>query len=181
MSLISSLKKVVRNFFYKKNSPELLLNYVHKNRGLLWENIETFRNQLSKIDGAVEHSTDEMQESFPVIHDLKDGLYTREIFMPKGSLVVSFIHKQNHPSFFLEGEMSILTDAGEVKKIKAPMKVMTETGTQRVAYMHEDCVWICVYKTDKKTIEEAEKDVYTQDYKDLPPHIILNKGLICQE
>jgi hypothetical protein len=181
MSLISSLKKVVRNFFYKKNSPELLLNYVHKNRGLLWENIETFRNQLSKIDGAVEHNTDEMQESFPVIHDLKDGLYTREIFMPKGSLVVSFIHKQNHPSFFLEGEMSILTDAGEVKKIKAPMKVMTETGTQRVAYMHEDCKWVCVYRTDQTEIKEAQKDVYTLNYKDLPELVINKKKLLCQD
>lgn len=100
MNLINSLKKVVRKIFTEKDSPELLLNYVHTNRGLLWENIETFRNQLSQVEGAVEHSTDAMDEVFPVKHDLKDGLYTREIFMPKGSLVVSFIHKQNHPSFF---------------------------------------------------------------------------------
>lgn len=181
MNLINSLKKVVRKFFTKKDSPELLLNYVHMNRGLLWENIETFRNQLSQVDGAVEHSTDAMDEVFPVKHDLKDGLYTREIFMPKGSLVVSFIHKQNHPSFFLEGEMSILTDAGEVKKIKAPMKVMTEIGTQRVAYMHEDCKWVCVYRTDKTEIKEAQKDVYTLNYKDLPQLVINKKKLLCQD
>ncbi len=181
MNLINSFKKVVRKFFTKKNSTELLLNHIHKNRGLLWENIETFKNQLSKIEGAVKHSTDEMQEFFPVTHDLKDGLYTREIFMPKGSLVVSFIHKQNHPSFFLEGEMSILTDAGEVKKIKAPMKVMTETGTQRVAYMHEDCKWVCVYRTDKTEIKEAQKDVYTLNYKDLPELVINKKKLLCQD
>ena len=168
----------MRKIFTKKDSPELLLNYVHTNRGLLWENIETFRNQLSQVDGAVEHSTDEMQEAFPVTHDLKDGLYTRELFMPKGSLVVSFIHKQNHPSFFLEGEMSILTDAGEVKKIKAPMKVMTEIGTQRVAYMHKDCRWACVYRTDKKNIKDAEQDVYTLDYKVLPDAVINKQKLL---
>ena len=61
------------------------------------------------------------------------------------------------------------------------MKVMTEIGTQRVAYMHEDCVWVCVYRTDKETIEEAEKDVYTEDYKELPSYVILNKKLLCQE
>ena len=101
--------------------------------------------------------------------------------MPKGSLVISFIHKQNHPSFFLSGEMSILKDTGEVERIKAPMKVMTEIGTQRVAYMHEDCVWVCVYKTDKETVEEAEKDIYTEDYNELPEYVILNKRLLCQE
>jgi len=173
--------KLLNLFKKKKESPENILKTVHQNRGLLWANIRIFKEQLMSIEGSVSVGSKEMQEIFPLKHDLKDGLYTREILMPKGSLVVSFIHKQNHPSFFLSGEMSVLSDTGEVKRIKAPMKVMTEIGTQRVAYMHEDCVWVCVYRTDKETIEEAEKDVYTQDYNDLPPHIILNKGLICQE
>jgi len=174
MGLLNLFKK-------KKENPEDILQKVHNDRGLLWANIKVFKEQILSLNGSVEAGTKEMNEMFPLKHNLQDGLYTREILMPKGSLVVSFIHKQNHPSFFMSGEMSILLDTGEVKKIKAPMKVMTEIGTQRVAYMHEDCIWICVYKTDKKTIEEAEKDVYTQDYKDLPPHVILNKGLICQE
>tara|TARA_R110000803_G_scaffold21209_6_gene53608 strand:+ start:4336 stop:4860 length:525 start_codon:yes stop_codon:yes gene_type:complete len=168
-------------FKKKKENPEHILKNVHKNRGLIWANIRMFKESLLEIDNCVVAGTKEMNEMFPVKHHLEDGLYTREVFMPKDSLVVSFIHKQNHPSFFLSGEMSVLFDTGEVKKFKAPMKVMTEIGTQRVAYMHEDCVWVCVYKTDKKTIEEAEKDVYTEDYNELPPHIILNKGLIWQE
>lgn len=75
--------------------------------------------------------------------------------------------------------MSILTDTGEVERIKAPMKVMTELGTQRVAYMHSDVTWVCVYKTDAKTIEEAEKEVYTTDFRKLPSSII--KKQLCQE
>lgn len=47
--------------------------------------------------------------------------------------------------------------------------------------MHEDCVWVCVYGTDKKTVEEAEKDIYTENYMDLPEHIILNKQLQWQD
>ena len=174
MGLLNLFKK-------KKENPEDILQKVHNDRGLLWANIKVFKEQILSLNESVEAGTKEMNEMFPLKHNLQDGLYTREILMPKGSLVVSFIHKQNHPSFFMSGEMSVLLDTGEVKKIKAPMKVMTEIGTQRVAYMHEDCVWICVYKTNKKTVEEAEKDVYTQDYKDLPPHIILNKGLIWQD
>ena len=164
-----------------RSSPEDLLTHVHKTRGVIWEEIKLFSEQLSEITGAVVHHTPEMEETFPLQHHLKDGLYTREVFMPKGALVVSFIHKQNHPSFFMSGEMSILLDTGEVKRIKAPMKVMTEVGTQRVAYMHEDCTWVCVYKTDAATIEEAEKEVYTTDYRELPEHIILNQLLLCQD
>jgi hypothetical protein len=61
------------------------------------------------------------------------------------------------------------------------MVVQTEIGTQRVAYMHEDCVWTCVYKTNKKTIKAAEKEVYTENYLDLPKSIIQNKKLLCQD
>jgi|TARA_R110000803_G_scaffold44879_2_gene94794 hypothetical protein len=162
-------------------SPVDLLSHVHQNRGFIWEEIDTFSKQISSMEGAAIHHTQEMEESFPLTHHLDNGLYTREVFMPKGSLVVSFIHKQNHPSFFMSGEMSILLDTGEVKRIKAPMKVMTEIGTQRVAYMHEDCTWTCVYRTDATTIEEAEAEVYTVDFRELPEHIILNKLLLCQD
>jgi len=160
---------------------EDVLKYVHQNRGILWERIAAFKKQLGTLETAVQHGTEGMAELMPLKHDFSDGLYTREIFMPKGAVVVSFIHKQNHPSFFLSGEMSVLNDKGEINRIKAPMKVMTEIGTQRVAYMHEDCVWVCVYRTDKETIEEAEKDIYTEDYKELPEYVILNKKLLCQE
>ena len=168
-------------FKRKKESPEDLLKLVNENRGLLWEAISDFKETLQSVNGAVGHHTDEMQEIFPVKHHLRDGLYTREVFMPKGSLVVSYIHLTNHPSFFMSGEMSILLDDGAVKRIKAPMVVQTEVGTQRVAYMHEDCVWNCVYRVNAKTIERAEQEVYTEDYLDLPQHVILNKKLLCQD
>ena len=168
-------------FRKRKNKPENILEYVHQNRGLLWENINTFKENVLVHNGSVKHHTPEMEKLMPVTHHLKDGLYTREIFMPKGTLVVSFIHKQNQPSFFLKGEMSVLLDTGEVKRIKAPMKVMTEIGTQRVAYIHEDTTWVCVYRTNAKTIEDAEAEVYTEDYKELPEYVILNKKLLCQE
>jgi hypothetical protein len=160
---------------------EDILKNINNYRGILWERIAEFNKQLLTLDGAMKHGQSEMQETLPVKHNLKDGLYTREIFMPKGTLVVSFIHKQNHPSFFLSGEMSVLNDKGEVDRIKAPMKVMTEIGTQRVAYMHEDCVWVCVYRTDKETIEEAEKDSFTEDFRELPKHVILSSKLLEQK
>tara|TARA_R110000787_G_scaffold161639_1_gene275033 strand:+ start:135 stop:674 length:540 start_codon:yes stop_codon:yes gene_type:complete len=175
LTTISEFEKILRT------SPEDLLGHVHKNRGVIWEDIELFRKQLSQVEGTLIHHTKKMEESLPVTHHLCNGLYTREVFMPKGALVVSFVHKQSHPSFFMEGDMSILLDTGEVQRIKAPMKVMTDIGTQRVGYMHEDCTWACVYRTDATTIEEAERDVYTEDFRELPEHVILNNYLLCQE
>jgi len=109
---------------------------------LLWESIEDLHKELGKFDETVEHHTDAMQAVCPVTHHLENGLYTREVFMPAGMLVVSFIHKQNHPSFFMSGE---------------------------------NTTWTCVYRTDADTVEEAEKEVYTMDFRELPESVIQKK------
>jgi hypothetical protein len=158
---------------------EEILHNIHTERGLLWESIEDLQVALGGLDETTHHHTEEMQALMPVTHHLENGMYTREIFMPKGQLVVSFIHKQNHPSFFMSGEMSLLMDTGEVKRVKAPMVVHTEVGTQRVAYIHEDTTWTCVYRTDAESVEEAEKEVYTLDFRELPESVIQKK--LCQE
>jgi len=163
-----------------------ILENINSNRGLIWEKISEFQSQISSIEGSLNHKagtaqSKEMTEQFPLKQKLENGLYTREVFMPKGQLVISFIHKQDHPSFFMSGEMSILDDRGEVKRIKGPMVVETEAGTQRVAIIHEDCVWVCVYRTDAKTFEEAELDVYTDSYKELPLELIEKNKVLCQD
>jgi len=158
---------------------EEILHNIHTERGLLWESIEDLNRAIMGVEGCVLHHTDAMQDVCPVTHHLENGMYTRELFMPAGQFVISFIHKQNHPSFFLEGEMSLLLDDGSVKRIKAPMVIHTELGTQRVAYIHEDTKWACVYRTDAETVEEAEKEVYTLDFRELPESVIQKK--LCQD
>jgi hypothetical protein len=163
------------------NKPESVLGFINQNRGLLWERINEFKANMLGTEGVVTHHTTEMEEAMPLKHHIKDGIYTREIFMPKGMLVLSFIHKTNHPSFFMSGEMSVVTDTGEVNRIKAPQVFQTQIGTQRIAYMHEDCVWVCTYRTDATTIEEAEKEVYTEDFRELPAYVINKNKELCQE
>jgi hypothetical protein len=165
----------------KHNKPETVLENINQNRGLLWERINNFKEQMLSIEETIHHHTKEMESAMPLKHHIKDGIYTREIFMPKGMLVLSFIHKTNHPSFYMSGEMSIINDKGEVNRIKAPMVVQTEIGTQRIAYIHEDSVWVCVYKTDAETVEEAEKELYTEDFKELPEYVIKKNKELCQQ
>ena len=167
-------------------APIDLIQGINSNRGLMWEKISTFVEQLNGVDGYLSHKagttqSEAMEERYPLKQTLEGGLYTRELFMPKGSLVISMIHKQQHPSFLLKGKVSYLADNGEVRTINGPTTIFTQTGTQRVLYIHEDTDWCCVYKTDKKTFEEAEADVYTDDYKNLPLELIEKRKLLCQE
>ena len=161
--------------------PEDILNAVHYNKGILWDKISAFHKQISVLEGAATHEVGKpqeelMQQYYPLKHHMEGGLYTREIFMPKGHLTVSFIHKQQHPSFLLQGKVSFLNDEGKIVTIEAPHTVFTQVGTQRIFYIHEDTKWVCVHKTNATTVEEAEKEIYASDYKQLPKKII-NKAL----
>ncbi len=165
----------------KQYKPEELLYAVHNNKGLLWDKISSFQSQVRELQGVATHELgapqeDLMKEYYPLKHHFEGGLYTREIFMPKGHVTVSFIHKQQHPSFLLQGKVSFLDDEGKIVTLTAPSSVFTQIGTQRIFYIHEDTKWVCVYKTKARTVEEAEKDIYATNYKHLPKKII-NKAL----
>jgi hypothetical protein len=156
---------------------ERVLGGIPQLTGIMWEKIEEFQKKLSTFEGGISHNAgdeqcEELQKTFPLKQHIEGGLYTREIFMPKGSVVISMIHKQDHPSFVLKGVVSFLDDKGVVRTVKGPHKIFTKIGTQRVLYIHEDTTWCCVYKTKAKTFEEAEADVYTNNYKDLPKKVI---------
>ncbi len=101
----------------------------------------------------------------PLKHTFADGLYIREIFMPKGQIISTGIHKKEHPYFVLKGDISVLTDEG-IKRIKAPYNGITKPGTKRLIYMHEDSVWITVHATDKSTVESVLNDVIAKDFDD---------------
>jgi hypothetical protein len=154
--------------------------------GLLWEKIAQFQTQLEEIEGVLTHKAGEeqsegMRKNLPLKHYFEGGLYTRELFMPQGMMLVSMIHRQQHPSFLVKGKLSYLNDEGQVETIEAPHTVFTQVGTQRVFYVHKDSVWICVYKTNKTNVEDAEKEIYADSFMELPQEII-NKALkICQE
>jgi len=161
-----------------------VLNSVVARRGLMWEKIENFHKKAQALEISLDHTagepySQEFSELCPLKQHIEGGLYTRELFMPKDGIIISMIHKQQHPSFLLKGKVSYITDAGEIKTIVAPHTIFTQIGTQRVFYVHEDSSFCCVYKVKAKTFEEAEAEVYTNNYRDLPKKIInkINKKL----
>ena len=101
----------------------------------------------------------------PVKHSFADGCYIREIFNPAGELLVTKIHKKEHPFFLMKGEMSILTEDG-VKHLKAPHQGITKPGTKRIIYAHTDCVFITVHATEETDVSKIEEQVIAKDFND---------------
>ena len=102
-------------------------------------------------------------DSFPLKHTFADGMYVREIFVPKGNLIVTKIHKKSHPCFIIKGDCSILTEEG-VKRVKAPYHMITPAGTKRAVYVHEDTVWVTVHNTKETDLQKIEKEVIVESF-----------------
>lgn len=86
------------------------------------------------------------------------GLYSRELFMPKGMLCTSRVHKVEHQFIVSEGCATVyntLTD--ETDLVTAPHHGITLPGTRRVLYIHEDCRWTTFHKTNR--IKEGFNDL----------------------
>lgn len=97
----------------------------------------------------------------PLVHRFTPGLYTREIFMPAGSIVTSRIHKTRHQFMVLEGVVSVFSDNDGEQLIEAPYVGETLPNTRRVLYVHEGCKWITCHPTDvipKEETPEAYKE-----------------------
>ena len=127
------------------------------------EKVTELEQQLKSVDGYIEGK--DKDKVNPLKHTFADGCYIREVFMPANQLIVTKIHKVEHPIFIQKGHVSILTDTG-IEEIKAPYQGITKPGTKRVMYTHEDTVLITVHATDKKTPEEVEEEVIAKNFHD---------------
>jgi len=102
----------------------------------------------------------------PVKHTFTEHQYVREIFNPAGEMLVTKIHKVEHPFFLLRGEMSILSEEGETR-ISAPYYGVTPVGTKRVIYAHSDCTFVTVHPTSSKDLKEIEEELIAKDFSQL--------------
>ena len=66
-------------------------------------------------------------------------LYGREMFMPKGTLVVGKIHKRQGLNFLLKGKIYVATEFGKVW-YTAPCIIKGEANVKRVVFAVEDSI-----------------------------------------
>tara|TARA_R100001377_G_scaffold73248_1_gene49165 strand:- start:1938 stop:2543 length:606 start_codon:yes stop_codon:yes gene_type:complete len=129
------------------------------------ENISDLEKAVTSIDGGM--TGELLHKTNPVKHTFAGGCYVREIYNPANELIITKIHKKEHPFFLMQGEMSILTEDG-IEHIKAPYQGVTKVGTKRAIYTHEECIFITVHATDNTSIQDVEEEVVCTRYEDLP-------------
>lgn len=135
-----------------------------------------FEKSLSKVEGVVKGDT----EQCPLKHSFSDGIYVREIFIPKDSVIVGKIHKHEHPNFLMKGDVLVFTESGGEELIKAPCSMISEAGTKRVLLALTDLVWITIHEnpTNTRDIEELENMIIAKTFEEFDEFILKQDNAI---
>lgn len=104
----------------------------------------------------------------PVTHRFGPGIYMREVFLPKGSIIVGHHQNFEHINIFLKGKITFFKEDSEPLELSAPWSFVGKPG-RKIAFIHEDSIWVNVYSTTETNIEKIEShfltksDVFHQD------------------
>ena len=134
--------------------------------------IEEFANELAMMPGMAYGDN----PNCPLTHIFTEGIYTRQIFMPAGTVCVGKIHKHEHPNFLMKGYVSVVTEEGGIEHIRGPRAMVSPAGTQRAVYVHEDTTWITIHANPDNLTDLAELEEliiarsHTEIEKELPCH-----------
>jgi quercetin dioxygenase-like cupin family protein len=91
-------------------------------------------------------------------HHFADGMYAREVFREKGTVIVGKVHKKEHFYVILSGCVDVTTDKG-VERIHAPRVIVSQPGTQRAVHAVEDSICITFHRTDNTDLSEIENEL----------------------
>lgn len=105
------------------------------------------------------------QVNIPIKHYYGPGVYAREIFIPKGSLVTGKLHKYAQLNIMSKGDISVLLEDGVIR-VQAPFTVVSPAGTKRVAYAHEDTVWTTILATTETDPDVIEREFTASTYEE---------------
>jgi hypothetical protein len=102
-------------------------------------------------------------------NDYNCCLYGREMFMPKGTLVVGKIHKRQGLNFLMQGKVYVATEFGK-QWYTAPCIIKGEANVKRVVFAVEDSIFVNVHLTGytgEENLDKVEEDIVTSDYSEV--------------
>jgi hypothetical protein len=93
------------------------------------------------------------------VHYFADGIYAREITIPKGVMLTGKIHRTRHLNIISKGSIAVWTANCGMMRISAPYTFIAEPGTRRVGFAHEETVWTTIHSSRETDLEKLEAEL----------------------
>ena len=125
--------------------------------------IVSFEALLQQHEGAVCGDS----EQFPLVSRFAPGVYVREIFIPKNSLLTGKIHREAHPVFLMQGRIRVYTEQHGLQELEAPLVFIAPAGVKRAAVALEDTVWVTCHHnpTNTNDLEVLEAQIIAPTFE----------------
>jgi hypothetical protein len=104
------------------------------------------------------------QTEFHTEHHFSDGIYMRELWVPKDSILIGYEHKHECLNLMLAGKVLTITN-GVVSEFTAPWRGKSGAHTKKASIVVEDMIWTTVHPnpTNETDIPTLEQMLYVKD------------------
>jgi len=90
------------------------------------------------------------------VHHFSDGLYSKEMHIPKGYTAISHKHNHSHLSILAKGSVMVTTDIDSMQ-YTAPACIEIKAEINHAIFALEDCVWYCIHATNETDTDKIDK------------------------
>lgn len=114
-------------------------------------NVQTIENKVKQLP----------QVETPTEHFFTEGLYTRQVRLPKGTVAVGKRHKAKTLNILIQGTMQVTMDddPDKVVTLSAPMAFESEAGVKKAVFCVTECVLLNVHRSDETDLEKLEAEI----------------------
>lgn len=101
---------------------------------------------------------DDMKTNCPNKHHFCEGVYIREMFIPKGTFIIGKKHKTTHFNIVLSGSGKVICD-GVIKKVKQGDIFTSKSDGRKVGIADEDMRFLNIFPTSETNIDKLDEEL----------------------
>ena len=116
------------------------------------------RNKMEALEDSILHSGAMVE--LECKHYFAHGTYTRELFIPKHTILTGRIHLHSTINIISRGKIRVITDDGE-HDIEAPHTFVSGPMVKKAGFTLEDTIWLNVFPWDGSEEPEMAIELLT--------------------
>lgn len=129
------------------------------------ERIVSLEKAMTHVEGS--YGMAEFNEG-KIKHHFATGVYGRELFIPKGQVIVSKIHRAKTFNVIAQGVISVICPTNGFKTYEGPFCFVSEPFTKRIVISHEDTLWITSHGyTGPEDLDNVEAEIIAKDFEEI--------------
>lgn len=98
-------------------------------------------------------------------HIFAEGLYGRKANnIPANAVLITKVHKKQHITVPIRGTVTIFDQDGNRTTCGPGQVFVTEPGTQRAIFCHDEVEWLTIHAVDSTDVPEIEKLIFCDSF-----------------